>query len=392
MGFIIDLFRWKPSQSNFSLTDYVAGVESDAAFRDYAVQICINKIANAMTQCDIQTFEKGNQIKSNNWYLLNVEPNRNQNAKDFWNKLVYQMVFNPDGALVIQDKNGYLIVADSYDLEEKAVYDNVYRNIVVNNYTFQSVFSEREVLRFKLNNTNIKKYVDKVYESYGKLMTSSIKYFNRKNSTKLIVKLSTMFNQLKSRVTDTGETEADLILDDLFKNRLKGYFSDSDSATPIEEGLEVEDRTTQRNGNSNTRDISAIFDDIINTASDAFGIPRGLLKGDVADIEAMTDNFITFCINPIASLLEDEFNRKLYGKENILENTKLKIKTNTIKGYDPTKLASSAEALYRIRTVNANWVRKLLREEEIDEAWANEYAETKNYQTVNQHLKGGESE
>ena len=46
------------------------------------------------------------------------------------------------------------------------------------------------------------------------------------------------------------------------------------------------------------------------------------------------------------------------------------------------------EALYRIRTLNTNEVRRLLKYEEIGEDWANEYMETKNYQPVNQ--KGGE--
>ena len=133
-----------------------------------------------------------------------------------------------------------------------------------------------------------------------------------------------------------------------------------------------------------------MFDDILNICADALNIPRGLLKGDVADIEAITDNFITFGINPIASIIEDEGNRKLYGKKAILEGSKLKVKTNKIKVYDPTKLATSAEALYRIGAINANWVRDMLREEEIREEWANMYMITKNYQEISNYLKGGE--
>ena len=45
-----------------------------------------------------------------------------------------------------------------------------------------------------------------------------------------------------------------------------------------------------------------------------FPIPPQLLKGNVADTEKAFNNFLTFCINPIAELLTDEINRKLYGK------------------------------------------------------------------------------
>lgn len=124
--------------------------------------------------------------------------------------------------------------------------------------------------------------------------------------------------------------------------------------------------------------------------ADIFNIPRGLLKGDTADVETMTDNFITFCVNPIAGQIEDEINRKLYGKTAVLEDTKMRIKTSSIKSYDLTKIAASVEALYRIRTLNTNEVRRLLKYEEIKEVWADEYMETKNYQEVNK--KGGEED
>ena len=71
------------------------------------------------------------------------------------------------------------------------------------------------------------------------------------------------------------------------------------------------------------------------------------------------------------------------GKTAVLEDTKMRIKTSSIKSYDLTKIAASVEALYRIRTLNTNEVRRLLKYEEIKEVWADEYMETKNYQEVN---------
>ena len=181
-------------------------------------------------------------------------------------------------------------------------------------------------------------------------------------------------------------TKFDTIMDDLFKNRLKSYFDEGDSATPIEEGLEIvesqSDGGVPSSQKKDTRDIANLFDDTLNMVADAFGIPRGLLKGDVADIEAQTDNFITFCINPLANLLQDEANRKLYGQNRMAQGSKLKVMTDLIKTYDATKLAASSEALFRIRAINANDVRRWLRKERINEPWADEYAMTKNYTDV----------
>lgn len=286
------------------------------------------------------------------------------------------------------------MIADSYSIVERALKPNIYENVTIGTFTFNRTFSEKDVLHLKLSNKNITRIIRNLYSIYGKLLSSSIKNYNRKNARKVFVIIDTMFEQFKNNVDpETGLTEYDVKLDELFKNRIKGYFSEEDSATPLEKGLEIVDKTAELNGSGSkyreTDDIRGIFDDILNIVADAFNIPRGLLKGDTADVEAMTDNFISFCINPIASQIEDELNRKLYGKKLVLEGTKIKIKTASIKSYDVTKIASSLEALYRIRTINTNEARRLLKYEELKEDWANEYMETKNYQNVNDS-KGGE--
>lgn len=399
MGILDSLFnRTTLPPGKYALSDKIYTLNAEVCYKEYALAICMNKIANALIQCTYETYKNNEKFKGDIWYKFNIEPNKNQNATDFWNSVVFNMIINPQGCLIIKNNSEDFLVADNYDLKELANYENIYTNVTVGDCTFKKAFKESEVLRLKINNTSVKTYIDNLYSSYGKLITSSIKNYNRNNSKKLFLKINTMFEQFKKNVdSETGISEYDTKLDDIFKNRIKGYFSESDSVTPIEDGLEiVEGNSTSDNGaakklnGQTTDDIRKLFDDIINICADAFNIPRGFLKGDVADIEAMTDNFITFAINPIASLIEDEGNRKLYGKKAILEGSKIKVKTNKIKGNDPTKLASSAEALYRIGAINANWVRDMLREEEILEDWANMYMITKNYQEISNYLKGGE--
>lgn len=382
-------------EGDFTLEGITLPITTEQIYLEYAISICINKIANALSQCTIETYEKGQIRKGEVWYQFNVEPNLNQNISDFWNKLVLEMVVNPHGALIVQSFEGYWIIADSYSVSEKALKENIYRDVRVGDFVFNREFRESDVLHLKLSNKNVKQLVGSVYSVFGKVLTSAIRNYNRKNARKVFVNIDTMFEAFKKEIDEkTGKTEYDLRLDDLFKNRLVGYFSESDSATPIEKGLEIEDKTAELNGTGakyrETDDIRGAFDDIINMVADIFNIPRGLLKGDTADVETMTDNFITFCVNPIAGQIEDEINRKLYGKTAVLEDTKMRIKTSSIKSYDLTKIAASVEALYRIRTLNTNEVRRLLKYEEIKEVWADEYMETKNYQEVNK--KGGEED
>lgn len=350
-------------------------------FYDYVISICCNKIANALSLCKFETYEKSKPIKNELWYKLNVSPNGNQNATDFWNKLVFEMVRNTDGALIVPISDGHY-VADDYVLIPQATKPNQYKGVRLGDLILNKEFKERSVLKIKYCNTNLNELFLNIYSEVGKMLSKSIKNYNRANAKKYLVEISSQFDQLKQIRDENGNTQFDLTLDDLFKNRLSQLMGENDSATPIEEGLTVTEVKGAQTPPT-TSDIRGLIDDIINFGADAFGIPRGLLKGDIADIEAMTDNFISFCINPLANQIEDEINRKLYTMEEVLEGTKVRIKTSSIKTYDPIAFANAAEALFRIRSVNTNWVREMLNEEPILEDWAEEYMETKNYQGVN---------
>ena len=399
MGILSSIIDWiglDDAQTRASTNSYCLSLypETKTAFKVYAIQACINKIANAISMCEFQTLEKGVISNRDLWYKLNVEPNLNQNAADFWQKVIFESVYNPNGALIIQVQ-GQFLVADSYDINEYAIKPNYYYNVKAGTLDFTQVgFQEKDVLRIRLNNAKVKEIIDGVYSEYGKLISSSIRNYNRSNSKKLWVKIGTNFQQFETQEIlnedGTTTTKFDFIMDDLFKNRLKSYFDEGDSATPIEEGLEIvepqSDGGVPSSQKKDTRDINNLFDDTVNMVADAFGIPRGLLKGDVADIEGMTENFITFCINPLANLIEDEANRKLFGQYRMAQNSKLKVMTDLIKTYDATKLAAASEALFRISAINPNDVRRWMRMEQINEPWANEYAITKNYQVVGKEV------
>lgn len=389
---------------------YINRANTNMAFKLYAIQLCINRISNALVKCDFQTLNTGKREKGDIWYQLNVEPNENQNAADFWNKVIYQMVMNEDGALVIQSRvTGELLVADSYSVKEFAFKPNVYSNVEISNYMMQTSFLENEVWHLKLNNSRVKSLFDNLFEEYGTLLSGAIRNYNRSNAIKYALNIETQFDQLKNKpLLDEGgkqivkddipQTEYDFAIDDMFENRLKGVFSDHDSVTPLEDGLDLVDLNATGNSkssgsaaNKTTRDISAMVDDIVNLCADAFMIPRGLLKGDTADIDGMTDNFISFCINPIAEQIEDEINRKMYGKKNVAKSTYCKIRTDKIRNYDLTKIASSAELISRIGVWSVNDILDFMDYEPIKEDWANQHIISKNYGLVEQDLKGGEN-
>ncbi len=385
-------------RSSITLKDFTMVYEKDAKYKNYALQIAINKLADALALCEFQTFEKGKPVKKDNWYLFNVEPNKNQNQSEFWSKVIYKMVYDDNGALVIWSKDDELVVADDYDITEYAFYENIYSNIVLpGDYKLTGKRTESEVFHFKLHNSEIKKVIDSVYDDYGKLIAGTIRNYNRGNAIKMKLSISAIFQQFKTKIIKkedgTEITEYDQVLNDLFDNRFKGVFTDQDSVTPMEEGLGLEPISATpgntKSGSVTTRDISDTFEDIRDMVADAFGIPRGILKGDTADNKGMHKLFINYPVRSLADNLQNEINRKYYRKENVLKGNKLKIQTNTINTHDPVEFANAGEALFRIGAFSTNKILEKLGEEPIAEDWADEHYVTKNYERTD-NLKGGD--
>ena len=119
---------------NVSLDDEAIPV-IETYYRDLAFWSCVTLIANAISKCEFRTYLRGEEVKQNEYYLWNIQPNRNQNATQFIQKLIAQL-YSHNEALVVASDDGQLLVADSFTREEYAVYDDIFSQVTVKDYTF----------------------------------------------------------------------------------------------------------------------------------------------------------------------------------------------------------------------------------------------------------------
>lgn len=96
--------------------------------RDLAINTAINLLGNAISLSEFNTYDKGNEDKSNIYYKLNVEPNPNYSASRFWKKFVYRLIYDGEALIIEQGKNYY--VADSFVKDTRAFYSCKYRDVV----------------------------------------------------------------------------------------------------------------------------------------------------------------------------------------------------------------------------------------------------------------------
>ncbi len=380
--YITDWFRglFNLHDGTLPLDAYVGTVAGEVFYKELAIQSSLNLIANTITRCEFLTFEKGKEVKASNYYLLNVEPNQNKSASKFWRDVIYKLIYDNE-CLVIQ-QNDMFYVAESFNVVKFAFKENIYKNIVVENYNLRDVYTESQVFHFELYNDKIKTVIDGLYESYSKLIQVSQKSYIRGKGKKGKLVIPTSYPQ-------TEEAQKDL--KELLEKRFKTFFeSEGDAVLPLTNGVGYEEIGENKTQSSSTegRHIRAFIDDIFDFTAIGLQIPPTLLKGNVADTGKAVNDLLTFCINPLAKILNDEINRKLYGKKLYLERTYCKLDTTRVKAVELKDIANALDILTRIGAYCVDDSLRALGMEPLNTEWSKARWMTKNYQRIEEMAKG----
>ena len=345
----------------------------EIVYKEWALNSAINLIAKAISNCEFKTYTKNQETKADNYYLFNIEPNPNQNASEFWIKYIYKLIMDNE-VLVIQHDN-YFYIADSFEKTDKTLKKSVFYNVTFKqenaneNLILNKRFSSDDVIYTKLNNESITNIVDDLYSSYGLFLAKALENYNLQRGIKGILKIGGLFSQ---KFEDSQKMQ------EYIKKKFENYFKSANAVLPLEDGLEFTEKSQTANTNMNTEEVIKSIDEVLNQVCVALNIPKGIIKGDLAEIKEQTNNFLTYCIDPIANMISNEFNRKYFKKEQYLQGTYLKVDTSTIEHINIFDVSNSLDVLMRIGFSN-NELRTKIKEPKLNEKWADEHYITKNY-------------
>ncbi len=345
------------------------------AIRELAFDSAANMIANSMSKCEFRTFEGKRETKGREYYLWNVEPNRNQSSSEFIHKLVYHLLRHNEALVVEMDRG--LQVAESFQRKPYALFDDLFTDVTVAGLTLSRTFQGSEVLYFQLNNNNVKKLTDAIFESYSKVIAYGMKAYQQSRGRRGVLKVDGMFQGDEAKRKETEE-------------RIKGwfdtYFNSDNAVLPLPNGYEYKENETKVYASESTRDIRALIDDVSDFTCKAFGIPPSLLRGNVEGLKDAMDMYLTFCIDPLADLLSEGINRKRNGYAGFEKGRRLLIDTTRIRHIDIFTVAPSLEKMISSGVQSVNDIRRLLDEPLIDEDWADQHFITRNFTTFTEAM------
>lgn len=357
------------------------GLDGNVGYLTLLMATSINLIAKTLSRAEFQTYEQGKEIKKTNYYILNVEPNSNISATRFWQEVVKKLLIETEVLILLQ--NNQLYLADSFNRQEKVFVENIYTEVSIGDYPLNDTWYENKVLYLKNDNKQIQQAISNIYKDFTKLINASIKGYQNSKARKGKLKIPTNLPK---------ELEDSKALQEHIHALMKDFMDPAkDAVYPEDDGFEYTEIVDSKGSKSNDsgRETKNFVNDIADFIAMGYGIPPSLLKGDTVDTKDAVNNFLTFCINPIAKLIQDEINRKMYRIEGYRNNNYVKVDTSNIKAVDLRDIANSIDLLNRNAALTINDILRILGKEPLDDNIGSLRFITKNYEVLDKVFKDG---
>lgn len=358
---------------------YGVAVEQRAYLKYLALEICINFIARSIGQTEFKIMQDGKRIYDEWDYLLNVRPNTDSSAADFWEEVIYKLIFDSEVLVVLSDTND-LLIADSFTREEYAVYPDKFKDVTVKDYTFARTFNMDEVIYLRYNNKKLQHFMDGMFKDFTELFSRMIQTAMFSNQVRALASVESV-----NKLDDENSQKLQTFINKLFN----AFKTKAFAIVPLLKGFNYTEIANGSNNGRSIEDIMKVLDKTIEYVAELLGIPPALINGSLSEYETAVKSYVKFTLDSLLKKIMDELNAKLIEKNEYMNGKRIKTVGIQIKSiFD---IANSIDKLIASGAFSRNDVREEIGKDRVDDPELDKYVLTKNYQTVDS-TKGGEKE
>ncbi|WP_407270608.1 phage portal protein [Radiobacillus sp. PE A8.2] len=344
--------------------------------KQLAIQICVNLIARTISQSEFRVKSGKKLIKGELYYRLNVRPNKNMSAAQFWQTVIYKMIHDNE-CLIIKSDSDDLLIADDYYRQEYGLVEDTFKSVTIKNFTYQRTFMMSDVIYLEYDNEKLTNLLNSLYSDYGELFGRLIEYQKLKNQIRSTVDMENV---------NPKDKENQSKLQRFIDNMYAAVKSKTFAIIPQQKGFKYEEHSKTSGSGQAIDDINKVTNGYLDQVAKALGIPPSLVHGEMADVEKHTRNFMTFCVDFFLKKIGDEFNGKFFTKQEYLNGNRMDIRR--VKYRDMFDVATAVDKLRSSGTANGHELRDKLGMEESDDPIHDKYVITKNYSET---VEGGDN-
>lgn len=383
MGFLKRIFkRNKTIGYSFDpeFMDLFADKSERIHMKRLAIETCISFLARTVSQTEFRVRHGDKYVKDELYYRLNTRPNKNMTASTFWQRFISKLIYDNE-VLVIQADDGDLLIADDFYQEEYAVYEDVFKNIVIRDFEFKRSYRQSEVIHLKYSNEKLSYLLDSLFSDYGDLFGYILKGQKRKNQLRATVDMDMLAAKSKEHQAKLQE-----FIDNVYES-----FEKRDVAVvPQQPGFKYEEQSGNGIAGQTVDEINKVTNGFFDQVSTAIGIPISLIRGDMADVDKQTKNYMFFTVSPLLKKIKEESDVKFFTKKESINGKSIEVRKPSYR--DVFDLATAVDKLVSSGVFNGNEIRTELSFETTDEDIHKEYFITKNYQSSKEAIEGGEDD
>lgn len=340
-----------------------------AYLKQMALSTCIEFLARTISQSEFRfTDENDKAIKDSVWYKLNTRPNTDLSSTDFWQSVIYKLIYDNEVLIIVTDTKD-LVIADNFTRKKFALYPDIFEGVTVGEYEFERSFKMDDVIYLTYNNKKLNEFTEGLFSDYGEIFGRMINAQMRNYQIRGIINVDSQ-NVNSEKEIEKMQKYVNKVVDSFSKNGV--------AITPLTKGFDFQDVSANTKGNNASFDeLNKLQKSMIDSVAKAIGIPPSLIHGELADLKNALESYSKFCTRPLNKKIEDELKAKLLTQKEVIKGKNLKV--IGIDKKDPLEMAEAIDKLVASSTFTPNQVLILLGEEPSDDPKMDEYFVTKNY-------------
>lgn len=359
-----------------SLSDLISVEVKKMKITKMAVEKAIGMVAHAIAKSEFIVQGKNERLRNELYWSLNVKPNPNETATEFWIEVIQRLLKNSECLICIIGKKFY--IADSFQVNNSVMLNQIYSNITItaNGESLQlnNTYTSDEVIHLKAKNKKIRAYMETVMKMHDDVVSAMEAAIKISKTPKFILKIAGAMPVIRTLRADG--TEQTLTVDEFKKNIKNLLESENIEILQASNGLEISQLKIDTAVTS--EDVVKISKEIFEECAFAFDIPKTVFMGEITEKADSTNEFITYAVGWVAEILNDAMNATLVGKESFLSGEYIWI---DLSGFKHRDLVESANYLDKLRSIGFSFdeIRQAIGWEPLNTPFSQERVITKNY-------------
>lgn len=365
----------------FDLDFFGLDVEQRLYLKNSAIETCVNFMGRTISVADFRFIKDKKRVKHDFDYLLNVRPNSNQSAAEFWKDFVYTLLVENEVLVILTDTDE-LLIADSFDKVEYALYEDVFKSVTVKGYTFKRDFVMSEVIYMTYNNKKFTRFLDGMFKDYSELFSRMVETKMYENQIRALAEIEASQN-----LDEKNRKRLNNFIQRLYQNFRKSAFA----IAPKIKGFNYEEITKgQGTKTQSVEELEKLKKDVTKQVANILGIPSALVLGELSEYETAMKAYIRLTAKPLVEQIKDELTAKVIEKRDY--DNGLKLKVYGVNEKSPLEMAQDAEKLRGSGIADGHELREIIGFEHSDDPIHDKFFMTKNFANSDVAVEGGENE